>query len=98
MYDETSPTPALEQLGLVAAAVAEDLLSQAGSDSVAASGGGSRQRGLPEDLRMRFIAVRKAMYERGIYVPLLARFDTATVAQASTREIAEELARVAAVL
>jgi hypothetical protein len=95
MYDETSPTPALEQLGLVAAAVAEDLLSDSAGESGVASGG-SLHRGLPEELRARFIAVRRALFERGIYVPMLGRFDSATVPQASTQEIAAELAKAAA--
>jgi len=51
-----------------------------------------------EDLRVRFIAVRTALYERGVFDPVLARFDTATVAKASTAEVAEHLEATAAAL
>ena len=60
--------------------------------------GGSRQRRLPEDLRLRIIEVRSQLFTRGYFDPVLARFDTATVAQASNAEVAEELEKVAAVL
>ena len=50
---------------------------------------------LPETLRQRFIAVRTELFKRGLFDPTLARFDSATVAQPTLREIAEELARVA---
>ena len=46
---------------------------------------------LPEDLRKRFIAIRAELFERGVFDPVLARFDTVTVPRASTAEIAEEL-------
>jgi hypothetical protein len=46
---------------------------------------------LPNDLRKRFIAVRAELFQRGVFDPLLARFDTATVPRASTAEIANEL-------
>jgi hypothetical protein len=89
-----------EELKQEALAVAE-ALQAASSDSdqpIANTGGGSRHRGLPEDLRLRFIGVRAALFTRGIYDPVLVRFDTATAPQATTREIAEELATVAASL
>jgi hypothetical protein len=89
-----------EELKQQALAVAE-ALQAASSDSdqpIASTGGGSLHRGLPEDLRRRFIDVRAALFARGIYDPLLVRFDTATVTQATTREIAAELATVAAAL
>ncbi|HEX8154720.1 MAG TPA: hypothetical protein VF698_16430, partial [Thermoanaerobaculia bacterium] len=57
--------------------------------------GGSRQRGLPEDLRLRFIGVRSSLFQRGIYDPVLVRFDTASAPQAATSEVAEQLAKVA---
>ncbi len=50
---------------------------------------------LPQDLRKRFIAVRAELFQRGIYDPILVRFDSATVAQASIGEIADQLAAVA---
>ncbi|MFL6245152.1 MAG: hypothetical protein ACJ74H_03940 [Thermoanaerobaculia bacterium] len=79
----------------LAAATAEALQSVASSEAIANTGGGSRHRGLPEDLRQRFIDVRAALFARGIYDPVLVRFDTATVPQAPTIEIAERLAALA---
>ena len=49
-------------------------------------------RDVPKPLRAQFIAMRSELFERGIYDPILARFDSATVPQASPQEIAEELA------
>jgi hypothetical protein len=49
-------------------------------------------------LRQQFIDVRAALFVRGIYDPVLVRFDSATVAQAQVSEIAEQLATVAAAL
>ena len=51
---------------------------------------------LPADLRKRFIDVRAHLFARGIYDPVLVRFDSATVPHASAGEIAEQLATVAA--
>jgi hypothetical protein len=51
-----------------------------------------------EDLRTRFIAVRTELYRRGVFDPVLARFDTATVAKASPAEVAEHLEATAASL
>lgn len=87
----------LGELKEMAAAVADQLRSAAGesNDPIAGTGGGSRHRGLPEDLRNRFVNVRAALFQRGIYDPVLVRFDTATVTQASTREVADQLERVA---
>jgi hypothetical protein len=53
---------------------------------------------LAPELRQRFIAVRTALFTRGIYDPVLVRFDSATVPKASTSEIAEALAMVATAL
>jgi hypothetical protein len=53
---------------------------------------------LPPELRARFIDVRAALFQRGIYDPVLVRFDSATVSQASVAEIADQLASVAAAL
>ena len=60
------------------------------SRDLRASGAASNQE-LPKALRDRFIAVRSALFRLGIFDPILARFDSATVAQASPQEIAEEL-------
>jgi hypothetical protein len=85
---------ALKQEALAVAAA----LQAASSQPISNTGGGSRHRGLPEDVRQRFIDIRAALFARGIYDPLLVRFDTATVAQAPTAKIAEQLATVAAAL
>lgn len=79
----------------LAAATADALQTAASSEPIANTGGGSRHRGLPEPLRQQFIDVRAALFARGIYDPVLVRFDTATVAQAPTHEIGERLAAVA---
>ena len=50
---------------------------------------------LSADQRRRFIAVRAELFQRGIFDPILARFDTTTVARASTQEVANELAAIA---
>lgn len=79
----------------LAAQIAEELQAAASSEPIANTGGGSRHRGLPEELRQRFIDVRAELFARGIFDPVLVRFDTATVPQAPTSEIAERLAAVA---
>jgi hypothetical protein len=50
---------------------------------------------LSPELRSRFIAVRGALYQRGVYDPVLVRFDSGTVAKATVSEVAEQLGRVA---
>jgi hypothetical protein len=47
------------------------------------------------ELRERFINVRAELFQRGIYDPVLVRFDSATAPRATTREIGEQLATVA---
>ena len=71
----------LEQLKEMAAAVAEEMKSAAGP--------------VTGELRERFIDVRAALFQRGIYDPVLVRFDSFTVAQASPQEVGEQLATVA---
>ncbi len=51
---------------------------------------------VPENLRLRFIEVRSQLFTRGIYDPVLARFDSATVPRASNEEIAAQLEKLAA--
>lgn len=53
---------------------------------------------LPPDLRESFIDIRTALFQRGIYDPVLVRFDSATAPRATVAEIAEQLATVAASL
>ena len=50
------------------------------------------------ELRKRFIDLRAALFRRGIYDPVLVRFDSATAPQASLPEIGEELTQIAASL
>ena len=45
------------------------------------------------ELRARFIELRSEMFQRGIFDPVLVRFDSATAPRASVREIAEQLAK-----
>lgn len=88
----------LDELKQLAGLVGAEL--KAASDPAAApipgTGGGSRHRHLPEELRSSFIEIRAALFQRGIYDPVLVRFDSATVAQASTHEIAEQLETITA--
>lgn len=98
-HDEKLPIAIpLDQLKAQATALAAELKNLGATAAPAASGGGSRHRGLPEELRARFIDVRAALFQRGIYDPVLVRFDTATGTQASTQEIAEQLETVAAAI
>jgi hypothetical protein len=95
MNDSKVPVPLpFHELKAAASAVAEAMSTF--TQPPAATGGGSRQRGLPEELRKRFIDVRSTLYQRGIYDPLLVRFDTASATQASTQDIAQQLATIAA--
>jgi hypothetical protein len=59
-----------------------------------------RSAGTPVEgaLRARFIEVRSALFQRGIYDPVLVRFDSATAPRAATEEIAEQLGVVAEAL
>jgi len=47
------------------------------------------------DVRKRLIAIRTELFQRGIFDPILARFDTATVTKASAQEIAAQLRAIA---
>ncbi len=49
-------------------------------------------------LRTRFIEVRSALFQRGIYDPVLVRFDSATAPRATVEEVAEQLGVVAQAL
>ena len=49
-------------------------------------------------IRERFIHVRSALFQRGIYDPVLVRFDSATAPRATAGEIADQLEKVAASL
>lgn len=96
-HDQQRPVPqTLEELRTTASAVAEALAALPNaSEGVNPTGGGSRHRAIPEDLRNRFIDVRAALFQRGVYDPVLVRFDTASAPQATTSEIAAQLATIA---
>ncbi|MGA7615812.1 MAG: hypothetical protein WBX15_11605 [Thermoanaerobaculia bacterium] len=83
-----------------AADVATELLAFAGEhpEGDANGEGGIPLRNIPFALRGRFIDVRSALFERGVYDPILARFDSFTVQQASTKRVAEALRNVGATL
>ena len=74
----------MEDFGAKAAAIAEEL----------------RHAGdvVTPELRARFIELRSEMFQRGIFDPILARFDSATVPQPSTQEVAEQLSRLFATM
>jgi hypothetical protein len=74
----------LDQLKQMAAAVAEELKTAATP--------------VPPELRERFIDIRAALFQRGIYDPVLVRFDSATAPRATSQEIAEQLSAVAGAL
>jgi hypothetical protein len=79
--DEKKPPIAipLDQLKQTAAAVAEEMKSSEVTPA----------------LRARFIDVRAALFQRGIYDPVLVRFDSATAPPATKDEIAAQLEAVA---
>ena len=89
----------IEEIKAEAAEIAAALQAADGpAEPIAGTGGGSLHRGLPDEVRERFVALRAALYQRGIYDPVLVRFDTATVAQAPNSEIAAELVKLAEAL
>jgi hypothetical protein len=83
----------VEEIARAAATVAAELRRSAAA--TAAAGGGSIQRGLSPDIQSTFIDVRGALYARGIFDPVLARFDSATSAPASNGQIADQLETIA---
>ena len=89
----------IEEIRAAATEVAGELrTAEGGSAEPASSGGGSLHRALPPGVRERFIEVRSALFRRGYYDPVLVRFDTATVPQAATAEVADRLTEIAAAL
>ena len=55
-----------------------------------------RSSDLSADVRRRFVAVRAELFRRGVFDPILARFDAVIVTRASAQEVANELAAIAA--
>lgn len=82
MTDEKTATfMSLEEVKAAATSLAEQLKTAADP--------------LTPALRKSLINVRAALFQRGVFDPVLVRFDSATVAKASVAEVAEELGRVA---
>ena len=50
---------------------------------------------LSPELRKRLIAARTELFRRGVYDPILVRFDSATVPRAGQAELAAELRAIA---
>lgn len=69
----------IEKLKELAAAVAQELSSGA----------------VTPEVHDRFITVRAALFQRGIYDPVLVRYDSATAPKATAQEIGAQLATVA---
>lgn len=72
-------------------AIPLDVLKQQAAEVAAAMQSGE----MGAALRERFINVRAALFQRGIFDPVLVRFDSATAPRATAQEIAEQLATVA---
>ena len=65
----------------------------------AAAVGSEMQAGeVTPELRARFIDVRTALFRRGVYDPVLVRFDSSTAPRATKDEIAAQLETVAQTL
>ena len=47
------------------------------------------------ELRLQFIELRAELFQRGIFDPVLVRFDSATAPRAGVAEIADELMKIA---
>ena len=75
-----------------ARAIAQELASSGEDES---ADGKIRSRSWPAPLRKRFVELRTRFIQRGLNDPVLSRFDSHTVAQSSTEEIANQLAVIA---
>ena len=86
------------QLGARAKEVADEMLRATegtGDEDEPLAEDNSRRRVISPELRLRFIEVRTTMHRMGLVDPVLNRFDSYTVAQATSRQVAERLAEVA---
>jgi len=54
-----------------------------------------RSGAITPELRQRFIDFRTDLFQRGIYDPVLVRFDSFTAPKASAEEIAKQLEKIA---
>ncbi|HYU26147.1 MAG TPA: hypothetical protein VEO74_13150 [Thermoanaerobaculia bacterium] len=71
----------------------EEIKAAAAEVAAALNAAGEEPIGAP--LRKRLIAVRAALFQRGVFDPVLVRFDTASAPRASNGEIAAELVKIA---
>ena len=70
----------------------DDIQTRAGAIAQELKSGGES---MSADLRKRFVDLRAELFLRGVYDPVLARFDSATAPRATVQEIAEELEKIA---
>ena len=74
----------------------EDLKATATNVASALRGSAAKSNAdLHAEVRAQFVAIRAVLFQRGMFDPILARFDSATVPQASPQEVADELTLVA---
>lgn len=73
----------------------DELKTAAAEVAAAINGAGDA---LGPELRQRFIAVRAELFQRGVFDPLLVRFDSATVPRATLQQIADHLRSIAETL
>ena len=75
-----------------ALAIAEELAASGNDQS---TDGKIRTRTWPPSLRKRLVDLRTRFIQRGLNDPVLSRFDSHTVAQSSSEEIAGQLIAIA---
>jgi len=70
----------------------DDIQTRAGAIARELKSGGES---MSAELRKRFVDLRAELFLRGVYDPVLVRFDSATAPRATVQEIAEELEKIA---
>ena len=80
MDQETTPLPSIAEIKQLAAEIGAAMKTT---------------QTLSPEQRARFITVRAALFMRGIYDPVLVRFDSATAPRATNAEVGEQLETVA---
>lgn len=80
MDQESTPLPSMDEIKRRAAEIGAAMKSA---------------QAITPELRVRFIEVRSALFMRGVYDPVLVRFDSATAPRASNAEIGEQLETLA---
>ncbi len=55
-----------------------------------------RDNAISGDVRKRFVSLRAALFQQGIYDPVLGRFDSATAPPVSPERLATQLEAIAA--